>query len=475
MKRRALLPRLSARWTLILALMAAVAMPAQQVRFVGKTKYLNNAKAVVVHSIDDSTKFVPETIDVMDRYGIKSTIFVSTDPDPAPEDRFFTQLQIRGLWPRLREAIAAGHEIGSHSRQHPCQKPDDEKFCSAAYSDYEITGSRDDILRLTQQPHVWTWCYPCGNCATYPFIQQRIAAAGYLVARNYPNELTNGHIRPDVQDFDSNAMNAGYTQVVQHRGMAKTDPIDLPALNAKFDEVYAKGGVYHFMSHPQWLDFGADAFYEAHVRYVSRHRDVWYVPMGPLYAFRTIRDRTAVTQSGNSFTVSNGLDRRIYNGTLTLEFDAPAGTSVLSNGKLLSEQGEAMTDRWDREYIRRDGAKLYATVLSNTKLQFLPATTPADLSGTWKLSYRAPNGKERAAQLVLQQSGTQLSGTLSSERGKAPITEGRVNGNQVALTIVRKGHGVEVPIALAGIWADGRLHLTLQFGGAEPVGATASR
>lgn len=465
----------------LLILFAAASLPAQEVRFLSKTKYLNNARAAVVHSIDDSTRLVPATIDAMDKYGIKSTIFVSTEQDPAPEDRFFTQLQIRGLWPRLRQAIANGHEIGSHSRQHPCKKPDDEAFCASAYTDYEIRGSRDDILRLTGQPYVWSWCYPCGNCATYPFIQKRIAAGGYIVARNYPNELQNGHVRPDVQDFDANAMNAGYTQVVQHRNGAKSDAIDLAALDAKFDEVLGKGGIYHFMSHPQWLDFGPDAFYESHLKRVGGRRDVWYVPMGPLYAYRAIHERTEVKQSGAAFTVSNGLDQRIYgSGALTLEFAAPAGIAVLANGKLLPEQPNAqMTDRWDREYIRRDGARLFVTVRSNTRLEFLsPATSPGptDLSGTWKLRYVTPNGKEREAILALKQSGSEITGELSSERGKAPITSGRLDINRLRLTIVRKGNGDEVPVTCTGVWAPGdKLHLNLQFQGGEPVAATATR
>ena len=176
--------------TLFLGCTVSLLLPARQtlgpVRFTGKTKYLNNARAVVAHTIDDSTKYVTNCIDAMDKYGIKATIFVSTEQDPAPEDRFFNQLQVRDLWPRLRQAVDNGHEIGSHSRQHPCKRPDTEAFCSEAYNDYEVTGSRDDILRLTQQPYVWTWCYPCGNCANYEFIQKRIAAAGYIVARNYP-------------------------------------------------------------------------------------------------------------------------------------------------------------------------------------------------------------------------------------------------------------------------------------------------
>ncbi|MBL8218942.1 MAG: polysaccharide deacetylase family protein [Bryobacterales bacterium] len=436
-------------------------LAAQDVRFVGKTKYLHNARAVVVHSIDDSTKHVGETIDAMDKYGIKATIFVSTEEDPAPEDRFFTQLQIRDLWPRLRRAYADGHEIGSHSKQHPCKKPDDEAFCAAAYSDYEIRGSRDDILRLTGQPYVWSWCYPCGNCATYPFIQQRIAAAGYIVARNYPNELQNGHVRPDVQDFDENPMNAGYTQVVQHRNASKTDTIDLAAINAKFDEVYGKGGVYHFMSHPQWLDFAPEAAYESHLRHVGGKKDVWYVPMGPLYAFRTIRDRTTVQSAGGgTFVVSNDLDKRIYGGALTLEFDAPEGLIVRSA---------------NLESVRREGRRVFVTVRPNTRIEFAAPSEPENVSGTWTLSYRTRSGLERSATLTLEQKGGELSGTLRSERGSTPLTAGQVEGNQVRLSIVRKGNGDEVPVSAEGTLREGVLYLWMQFRGGEPLAAIGKR
>lgn len=346
------------------------------IRYVGKTKYLNNARAIVTHSIDDSTKWVTNCIDAMDKYGIKATIFISTEEDPAPEDRFLTQLQVRELWPRLRQAIDNGHEIGSHSRQHPCKRPDTEAWCSNTYDDYEVIGSRDDILRLTKQPYVWTWCYPCGHCANYEAIQKKIAAAGYIVARNYPDESHDGHIRPDLQTWDTNPMNAAYTQVVQKRGgAAKSEIVDVANLNAKFDEIYERGGIYNFMSHPQWLDYGADGFYERHLAHVARRRDVWYVPMGPLYAYRTIHVQTEVRtlkpgKSKARFEVTNSLDPRIYSGSITLEFAAPAGVSILSNGRKLTEQGGALTDRWDQEYFRRDGDRLYVTIRSRTTLEF---------------------------------------------------------------------------------------------------------
>jgi peptidoglycan/xylan/chitin deacetylase (PgdA/CDA1 family) len=355
---------------------AAAAADSSPVRFAGKTKYLNNARAVVSHTIDDSTKYVTRCIDAMDKYGIKATIFVSTEQDPAPEDRFFNQLQVRDLWPKLRQAVDNGHEIGSHSRQHPCKRPDTEAFCSEAYSAYEVTGSRDDILRLTQQPYVWTWCYPCGNCANYDLIQKRIAAAGYIVARNNPNEAQDGHIRPDLQTWDTNPMNAGYTQVVQKRGgAAKTEIIDVANLNGKFDEIYGRGGIYNFMSHPQWLDYGADGFYERHLAHIGRRQDVWYVPMGPLYAYHTIREATEVrpvsrNRAKSRFEVSNDLDRKIYSGSITLEFLSADRLTIFSNGKKLTEHAGEMTDRWDQEYFHREGEHLYVTVRSKTILEF---------------------------------------------------------------------------------------------------------
>jgi peptidoglycan/xylan/chitin deacetylase (PgdA/CDA1 family) len=360
--------------TLLAAATTATAGP-PGVRFVGKTRYLNNARAVVSHNIDDSTRYVINCIDTIDKYGLKATLFVSTEENPAPEDRFFTQLQVWDLWPRLRQAVENGHEIGSHSRQHPCRSPDTAEFCAAAYSDYEIIGSKDDILRQTGQPYVWSWCYPCGHCANYDFIQKRIAAAGYIVARNYPDERHDGHIMPDLQTWDTNPMNAAYTQVVQKRGgAAKTERLDVDVLNAKFDEIYQRGGIYNFMSHPQWLDYGPDGFYERHLAHVSRRGDVWYVPMGPLYAYRSLVEKTEIRRLPSSeskvrFQVACPLDPKIYSGSITLDYEAADGISVTANGKRLAEHG-GMTDRWDREYFRRERDHLYVTVRPNTILEF---------------------------------------------------------------------------------------------------------
>jgi hypothetical protein len=98
--------------------------------------------------------------------------------------------------------------------------------------------------------------------------------------------------------------------------------------------------------------------------------------MGPLYAYHAIYEQTEVREQGHGaakarFEVSNKLDPRIYNGSITLEFTAPAGATIFSNGKKLSEQpAGAMTDRWDQEFYRRAGERLYVTIRTKTILEF---------------------------------------------------------------------------------------------------------
>lgn len=67
---------------------------------------------------------------------------------------------------------------------------------------------------------MWSWAYPCGNCAGQEFIQRKIAQAGYLIARAYPDELQGLHAVPDLQTY---AYAARYTQVVQ-KGYPKKVP-----------------------------------------------------------------------------------------------------------------------------------------------------------------------------------------------------------------------------------------------------------
>jgi hypothetical protein len=174
--------------------------------------------------------------------------------------------------------------------------------------------------------------------------------------------------------------------------------LDLQQLNGKFDEIYERGGIYNFMSHPQWLDYGEDAFFEKHLSHIAKRPDVWYVPMGPLYAFRTIRESTEVRQTGGAsgtlrFDVSHKLDRKIYNGSVTLEFRTASDVDVLWKGKPLPERRREVTDRWNEEYFRREGDRLFVTVVPSgtlgLRLKGAGNTTKAKLAATERIAVSA--------------------------------------------------------------------------------------
>jgi peptidoglycan/xylan/chitin deacetylase (PgdA/CDA1 family) len=363
---------------------AGVRTVVSPVRYGGFTKFLDGTRTAVTATFDDSSKTVPNAIDSLDKYGIKATIAVSTQNGAIAE-----------LWPRLRAAVENGHEIGSHARRHLCQWPDTATFCRSAYSRDEVDGSRDDILAQTGQKYVWTWVYPCGNCASYEFVHQRLSDAGYLVARTYPDERRGGHLVPDLQSWAADPYDAAYSQVVQRQGgIAPAGRTEVALLNRKFDDVHgittaagpggpgggrgrgatppAEGGIYHFVSHPSLLDFGADQFFEKHLEYIGGRPDVWYVPLGPLYAYQIVRERTVVTpldpkDGWERFAVHNTLDPKVYDNALTLHFVIPAASKVSARvaGRPIPEKAAKLTDRWSTEYYRRDGNATLVTIRPN--------------------------------------------------------------------------------------------------------------
>jgi hypothetical protein len=132
------------------------------------------------------------------------------------------------------------------------------------------------------------------------------------------------------------------------------------------------------MSHPQWLDYGPDGFYAQHLAYLAGRPDVWYVPMGPLYAYQVVRANTVVLaikskDAWERLAVYNSLDPKIYDNCITLEFNLPAARSieVRSAGKRIPQrEPKQLTDRWNVEYFRREGDSTLVTLRPNTILEF---------------------------------------------------------------------------------------------------------
>ena len=132
-------------------------------------------------------------------------------------------------------------------------------------------------------------------------------------------------------------------------------------LNAKFDEVFASGGIYSFLSHPQMIDYGPDSFYERHLAHIGGRQDIWYVPMGPLYAYHALAGRTSVqaliaTGAGARFPVFNQFDPEVYNGSITLKFGQTPPFECRRQRTLRT--AGPVSSRWDGQYFRRT-AQIY--------------------------------------------------------------------------------------------------------------------
>ena len=166
------------------------------------------------------------------------------------------------------------------------------------------------------------------------------------------------------------------TPVVQKMGgIAQNGRTGVSEVNAKFDEVYQRGGIYNFMSHPQWLDYGPGKFYETAFGAYSRPSGYLVCAHGALYTYHTVRESTLVRaldpkQSKGRFATYNNLDPHVYMNAITLEFDAGPATGIFPNGRAINERSLGVTDRWNEEYFRREDARIYLTVRPNRILEF---------------------------------------------------------------------------------------------------------
>ena len=96
-------------------------------------------------------------------------------------------------------------------------------------------------------------------------------------------------------------------------------------------------------------------------------------PTGPRYAYQIVRENTVVTPLGpkdgwERFAVHHNLDPRIYDNAVTLTFVIPetAKVETRAGGKAVPEKTAKLTDRWNVEYVRRDGGALLVTIRPNT-------------------------------------------------------------------------------------------------------------
>lgn len=102
---------------------------------------------------------------------------------------------------QMKELIARGHEIGSHSHSHPLLPQ-----CTEEELVVEIMGSKQRLESALDVP-VTTFCYPNGS--TDPLSVEHVRKAGYRAAvTTLWGSNSRGHDPFLLQRFDMNAKHA---------------------------------------------------------------------------------------------------------------------------------------------------------------------------------------------------------------------------------------------------------------------------
>jgi hypothetical protein len=87
-------------------------------------------------------------------------------------------------------------------------------------------------------------------------------------------------------------------------------------------------------------------------------------------------------------------------------------------------------------------------------------TVMADASGTWKASIETPNGAMENT-FTFKVEGDKLTGTITmGQMGEGPISEGKVDGDNVSFAVVREFNGNEFRINYKGKVAGDEMKLT---------------
>ena len=102
------------------------------------------------------------------------------------------------------------------------------------------------------------------------------------------------------------------------------------------------------------------------------------------------------------------------------------------------------------------------------------AVYAADATGKWSFETQGRNGPMTQT-LNLKQDGGSLSGTLTGGRGgEVQISDGKVDGNNVSVNVVREFQGNKVTIKYNGVMSGDELKLTIETG-RGPQEVTAKR
>src|SRR5690242_1282701 len=90
-------------------------------------------------------------------------------------------------------------------------------------------------------------------------------------------------------------------------------------------------------------------------------------------------------------------------------------------------------------------------------LLFAVAIWAADVSGKWTAQVPGRSGQMRDVTFTLKASGETLTGTVSGRNGDVPISDGKVNGEDISFSVTQDFGGNSVTQRYTGKISDGQI------------------
>jgi hypothetical protein len=81
---------------------------------------------------------------------------------------------------------------------------------------------------------------------------------------------------------------------------------------------------------------------------------------------------------------------------------------------------------------------------------FVLAAAAADITGKWTAEIPGRNGNTQNVTFNLKADGASLTGNMATPRGEAPISDGKVDGNNVSFNTVMKMQDNEITMKYKG-------------------------
>lgn len=86
----------------------------------------------------------------------------------------------------------------------------------------------------------------------------------------------------------------------------------------------------------------------------------------------------------------------------------------------------------------------------------------ADPTGRWTAAFQGPQGNTVHSVITLKADGENLTGSIEGMRGgQTPISDGKVNGDQVTFTVVREWQGQQFKMFYHGTIKRDVIHFTV--------------